>query len=130
MAHWSRWGIAKGGALRVGQSEKFGVRILEIQEPIVDINNISEFRDILEERVRETENSVILDLSLTNYIGSVGLGMVSLISIMLQKESRGFAVVVKTDEIRRLFDISGLHKVMMVVEDLEQAVEQLRHSSG
>lgn len=115
----------KGGAVKVGQFEKSGVRVLEIQEPIVDINNISEFRDVLEERVRETEAAVILDLSLTNYIGSVGLGMVSLISIMLQKENRGFAVVVKTDEIRRLFDISGLHKVMMVEEDLDKAVQKL-----
>jgi anti-anti-sigma factor len=121
---------SKGGALKVGQSERLGVRILEIQEPIVDINNISEFRDILEERVRETEGPVILDLSLTNYIGSVGLGMVSLISIMLQKESRGFAVVLKTDEIRRLFDISGLHKVMMVEEDLDHAVESLQKAAA
>lgn len=116
--------------MKVGQTERFGVRILEIQEPIVDINNISEFRDVLEERARETGGPVILDLSETNYIGSVGLGMVSLISIMLQKEGRGFAVVVKTDEIKRLFDISGLRKVMLVEEDLDMAVDKLRKAAA
>ncbi len=118
-------GTEWSGTLKVVQSEEFGVRILSLDEPIIDINNISEFRDVLEEKIREGEHPILLDISKTSYIGSVGLGMISLISIMLQKENRGFAVYVQTDEVKRLFEISGLSKVIFVSDDLESAVRKL-----
>lgn len=102
-----------------------GILVLTLKEPIVDINNISEFRDLLEERASESQRAFVLDLSETSYIGSVGLGMISLISIMLQKEDKGFGVVVTTDETRRVFEISGLKKVMHVFDSVEAAVEGL-----
>lgn len=101
------------------------VPVLRLLEPIVDINNIAEFRDLLEEKSREGRGHLVLDLSETSYVGSVGLGMISLISIMLEKEGRRFAVVVKTDEVRRVFQISGLHKVMLVAASVEEAAERL-----
>lgn len=111
--------------MKVEIEEREGVRVLSIQEPILDINNISDFRDLLEEKAQQGSGPVVLDFSGTNYIGSVGLGMVSLTSIMLQREGRGFAVVVRTPEIQRLFEISGLKKVMRVEEEVEVAVQAL-----
>ncbi len=101
------------------------VPVLRLLEPIVDINNISEFRDLLEEKAREGSGPLVLDLSETSYVGSVGLGMISLVSIMLEKEGRRFAVVARSEEVRRVFQISGLHKVMLVVGSLEDALSSL-----
>ena len=116
--------------MKVEIEERDGVRVIGVQEPILDINNISDFRDLLEEKAQEHDGPVVLDFSGTNYLGSVGLGMVSLTSIMLQDEGRGFAVVVRTPEIKRLFDISGLRKVIRVEEEVDAAVAALATTSG
>lgn len=105
------------------------IGILRLLEPIVDMNNIGDFRDLLEERAREGAGPMVLDLTETSYIGSVGLGMISLISIMLKKEERVFAVVVGADEVRRLFEISGLQKVMIVEDSIDSACKRAEESA-
>lgn len=102
-----------------------GLRILRPLDEVIDLNNIEEFRDLLEENARGCEDDVILDLGAVSYIGSVGLGMISLVGIMLGKEERGFVIVADRDDIVRLFHISGLYRVLKIVDGLDAARRHL-----
>ena len=102
-----------------------GYRIVSVGEETIDFANVSDFRDVLDENVKDYTGNVILDLSVVTYIGSVGLGLISLVSVMLDSEGRRFIVVCATDEVRRLFHISGLDRVMTVVETVESAQRRL-----
>lgn len=97
------------------------VRILRPLEDVIDLSNIEEFRDALEANSRESGAGLILDLCQVSYIGSVGLGMISLVGIMLEKEGRGFAIAADREEVLRLFTISGLCKVLRIVGTVGEA---------
>lgn len=92
-----------------------------ILDDVIDFNNITSFKDILDQHIKGRDESVILDLSEVAYIGSVGLGMISLTAVSLQEEDRSFVIVCRTDEVRRLFRISGLLRVLTVVESEKEA---------
>lgn len=90
-------------------------------DEVIDFNNITEFKELLDEYVKGRKESVILDLSEVSYIGSVGLGMISLVAVNLKEEDRHFVIVCRTDEVRRLFRISGLLRVLTVVDSETEA---------
>lgn len=102
-----------------------GLRILRPEEDVIDLNNIEDFRDFLEEHAKSCDDDVILDLGGISYIGSVGLGMISLVGIMLGKEKRAFVIVAERDDIVRLFHISGLYRVLKIVDGLDAARRHL-----
>jgi anti-anti-sigma factor len=92
-----------------------------ILDDVIDFNNITSFKDLLDQHIKGKEESVILDLSQVSYIGSVGLGMISLTAVSLKEECRPFAIICNTDEVRRLFRISGLLRVLTIVESEKEA---------
>ena len=92
-----------------------------ILDDVIDFNNITGFKDLLDQHINGREESVILDLSEVAYIGSVGLGMISLTAVSLKESDRPFVIVCRTDEVRRLFRISGLLRVLTVVESEKEA---------
>lgn len=92
-----------------------------ILDDVIDFNNITSFKDLLDQHIKEREESVILDLSEVSYIGSVGLGMISLTAVTLKEADRSFVIVCSTDEVRRLFRISGLMRVLTVVDSEKEA---------
>lgn len=96
-----------------------------ILDDVIDFNNITSFKDLLDQHIKGRDKSVILDLSEVSYIGSVGLGMISLTAVSLKEEDRAFVIVCRTDEVRRLFRISGLLRVITVVESEKEAYRVL-----
>ncbi len=92
-----------------------------ILDDIIDFNNITDFKDLLDQHIKDREEAVIIDLSEVSYIGSVGLGMISLTAVALKDEDRAFVIVCRTDEVRRLFRISGLMRVLTVVDSEKSA---------
>ncbi|MBI3891410.1 MAG: anti-sigma factor antagonist [Candidatus Wallbacteria bacterium] len=100
-------------------------RILLLKEKAIDVNNIAEFRDLLEKHATEGTGNIILGLDDVDYMGSVALGMISLASIMVDKRAGKFVVVCGKDSILKLFIVSGLYRVIRIVETLDAARQHL-----
>ena len=115
--------------MRVNIDNQDSYTVIAIKDEVIDFNNISDFRDVLDENAKGTEKNVILNLAGVNYIGSVGLGMISLVSVMLSKEKRELVVVCDTEEVKRLFHISGLYRVLKIVEELSAAERHFEQSA-
>jgi len=111
--------------MRVEINQQATFTTIAIKDEVIDFNNISDFRDVLDENAKGSEKHVVLNLSGVNYIGSVGLGMISLVSVMLNKENRQLVVVCDTEEVKRLFHISGLYRVLKIVEEVSAAERHL-----
>jgi anti-anti-sigma factor len=102
--------------------DKFSTYVqLCILDDVIDFNNITNFKDLLDQHIKGREGSVILDLSEVSYIGSVGLGMISLTAVTLKEQGRSLVIICCTDEVRRLFRISGLMRVLTVVDSEKEA---------
>ena len=114
--------------MRVKVEKQKGYTAIAIKDEVIDFNNISDFRDILDENAKAAKDHILLDLSGVNYIGSVGLGMISLVSVMLSKEKRRLIVVCDTEEVKRLFHISGLYRVLEVFQDRAAAEKEFEKS--
>jgi len=99
-----------------------------ILDDVIDFNNISDFKVLLDTKVKNREEAVVLDLSEVSYIGSVGLGMISLTAVALKEADRNLVIVCSTDEVRRLFKISGLMRVLTVVESEREAERVITES--
>jgi len=100
-------------------------RVIVVKDDTIDFSNISDFRDLLDESAKGAECHVILSLVGVNYIGSVGLGMISLIAVMLDKDGRQLVIVCDTEEVKRLFHISGLYRVLKIVDTLAAAEKHI-----
>ena len=111
--------------MRCEVTEHDDFRVIAIKDETIDFTNISDFRDVLDDNAKGCEGDVVLDLSGVSYVGSVGLGLISLLSVMLSKESRRFVVVCDTEEVKRLFHISGLARVLDVVDSVSSAARHL-----
>lgn len=96
-------------------------RFLLLKESSIDVNNIAEFRDLLEKHATEGAGSIVLGLDGVDYMGSVALGMISLASIMVDKRGGKFVVVCAKDPILKLFIVSGLYRVIRIMESLDAA---------
>ncbi len=99
--------------------------VIAVKDEVIDFNNISDFRDVLDENVKGRGKHIILDLTGVSYIGSVGLGMISLISVMLGKDDCKLVLVCDTEEVKRLFHISGLYRVLKIDDELASAEKYL-----
>jgi anti-sigma B factor antagonist len=96
-------------------------RVLLLKEKAIDVANIAEFRDLLEKHATEGTGNIVLGLDEVDYMGSVALGMISLASIMVDKRGGSFVVVCSKDPLLKLFIVSGLYRVLRIVESLEAA---------
>lgn len=103
-----------------------GLAVLRIQEPVLDLSNVAELRDLLEEKTRAHGGALVLDLSAASYVGSVGLGAISMAAIQMSKGGRRFGILVGTDEVRRIFRVSGLPKVIPVGDTIDELRARLR----
>ncbi len=100
-------------------------RILLVKERAIDVQNIAQFRDLLEKHATEGTGNIVLGLDDVNFLGSVALGMISLSSIMVDKRGGKFLILCSKDSILKLFIVSGLYRVIRIVNSLEEARLQM-----
>lgn len=105
---------------RVG--EAVVVRML----PSLDMSNSSEFKEWLKkECLKDGVKKIVLDFSGVKSIDSYALGIL----ISIQKglgDSGDLVIAAPNDSIKKIFDITSLNKILIVVDTLEEALEVKR----
>jgi stage II sporulation protein AA (anti-sigma F factor antagonist) len=106
-------------------TERNGSNLLVAIEGELDLETSAEFRTTVEEKLNQYEsiNHLILDLKNVNFIDSSGLGVIlGRFKRLSQIGGRVSAVNVST-QIRRIFELSGLLKIIGIYRDREQALD-------
>ncbi len=87
--------------------------ILRVCEDIL-VDNVEDFRRIVEGTVEAGEKIVYLDLSGLDYICSAGIGVIARAHRLLAKDGRKLVVTNPTEKVSRLFVVTRLDTVLHI----------------
>ena len=91
----------------------------------VDIANTQQVRDAALKLIAGGAKNLAVDLSATEYLDSAGLG--TLVGLLKRIKERGgrMAVAAPQPVVRRLFEITGLNRVLPVCDDVGAALKEV-----
>ena len=93
----------------------------------LDIDQAVRVREQLDKVIDAGTVRFVIDLSDVSYIDSTGLGMLVAVHKRLVTEQRFYVLTVPRASQRKVFEITGLSTVLIIVESLEDA---LTHING
>lgn len=102
---------------------KSTVLILKIKADIT-IYGIDKFKDALEQlKWREEKiNNIVLDLENVGFIDSMVLGVLTTFAKLVREDGGDIKLLSMNDQIKQLFDETGLSKTYEIYDDIQDAV--------
>jgi len=98
-----------------------GVLVIRVQDRRIDASRAPVLKEEITKRVDAGQTKLVLDLTLVEFIDSVGLG--ALVSCFKRIGSRGRLVIVGAKgAVSRLFSLTRMDKVFPLYPTLEEAV--------
>lgn len=95
----------------------------------VDLYSAPEFKERAVRVIREGAKCVLMDLSRVTFMDSTGLGV--LIGALKRCRAAGAdLILVVTDDIERLFELTGLDGAFTIYRSRDEALEKLALSRG
>ena len=107
--------------LEVNVSERDGRTILAVEGEI-DAYTAPKLQSALDETIPERATDVVVDLSQVGFLDSTGLGALVSGLNRAREHDGDLALVVATDRVRRIFEISSLTELFALHETLEAAL--------
>ena len=80
------------------------------------------------EAMRENIRNIVFDFSKVEFMDSSGIGLIIGRYKMADANGGAVAVCYMKDSLKRIFDISGLKKIIQVYKSVDEALSQLQHS--
>jgi anti-anti-sigma factor len=90
------------------------------------LNELEKLFSVLSDSV----NFVILDLGNTQYISAKALGIIAFYARIFQEKRGGLKLANMSENIKRIFDITGLLKVVEIFESQEAALANIGPQVG
>ena len=103
-----------------------GIVILNLKGR-VDATNSGQVHDRVMEKIKEGCNKMIINFSEVNYISSAGLRVLIFATKSLGKNSGAFAVCSLNENVRKIFETSGLVNLFTIHKDLETGINSLKN---
>ena len=120
--------LSKGGIFVVLTTEKQGHTLVVKIGGELDLSTSPKFREVVEEELMRDPylRHLILDFSETGFIDSSGLGVIlGRFKQVSQKSGKLLAIHVP-DHLLRVFELSGLMRIMEVFKSLEEALINIK----
>ena len=105
-----------------------GVVVLNLKGR-VDATNSNEVHEKISDEIKNGCDRMVVNFSDVNYISSAGLRVLIFATKSFSKNQGSFAICSLNDNIRKIFEISGLLSIFNIHEKTEDAVANLRTSS-
>lgn len=111
------------GLVQISQAQgRVPVTIFQLQDR-VNLGNFNELEDAAKEAYQNGMRDLVLDLSQTVSLTSIGIRAIVIIHKMLSKEGGGHMKVASpTSYIQEMLDISGVTQYIQVYNSVEEAV--------
>lgn len=99
-----------------------------LPEGRLDSVNAGEFQALVTGHIDAGEKSLIMDFSNLDYISSAGIRVVQLASETLGKSGGRFALCAMSENISRVFRISGFDRILDIADTLQDALASVPQS--
>ena len=115
----------KGGLRLYIETERIGSNLIVEIEGELDLETSPTFREAVDEKLNQYDSikHLILDLKKVSFIDSSGLGVILGRFKRLNQKGGKISAVNVSDQIKRIFQLSGLLKIMEIYEDRHSALE-------
>ncbi len=87
--------------------------------------NLSEIKNVIEERLEEDFKIYLLNMESCTYINSQGFGYIVDLHRRLKSERKKLAVSNLVPDVRKLFEITKVNMIIEVYKNEKEALEQL-----
>jgi anti-sigma B factor antagonist len=91
----------------------------------LDLYSADAFRAALDDALEEGVDRLAIDLSEVDFIDSVALGVLANAMKRLRTAGGGLAVITSKQEIVRVFEITGLDRMLVLASSLPEALSRL-----
>ncbi len=91
----------------------------------LDSSTAKDLEEALKQKLDAGEQTILMDMEELDYISSAGLRVVLLAAKRLRASDGRFALSALKGEIRQVFEISGLLRILTVFDSREEAVDAL-----
>ncbi len=115
--------------LKVDVERKDGIAVVKVEGEI-DLYTSSHFRNELHKLIDEGYNKLIISLDNVGYIDSTGLGILIGTLKRLKEVGGKLTVVCSSPQIKKVFTITGLVKILGLHENLQQAIDYIASEKG
>jgi anti-sigma B factor antagonist len=107
--------------MRLVEEARDGVLVVRVQDTRIDASRAPVFKDEITKRVEAGQTKLVLDLTLVEFIDSVGLG--ALVSCFKRVGGRGKLVIVGArGAVSRLFSLTRMDRVFPLYKSLDEAI--------
>ncbi|WP_432403408.1 STAS domain-containing protein [Wukongibacter sp. M2B1] len=89
----------------------------------VSFENHSEFKEIMLRNIHGDESIIIVDMENLTYLNSMGLGVIVKAYSQSKKQGKEFVISSLQDNIKKLFTITKLERIIRICESTEEAIE-------
>lgn len=89
------------------------------------VDNHTQFKDGMQVLIDAKEYALVLDLSDVTFIDSTGLGVMTAILRRVKQAGGNLILVNLQEEVKPIFEITGLKKIFTIVPTVEDALKQL-----
>ena len=106
------------------ETERIGSNLIVTISGELDLETSAAFRETVEEKLNHYDSikHLILDLQKVNFIDSSGLGVILGRFKRLNQQGGRLSAINVSDQIRRIFQLSGLLKIMDIYENRNRAL--------
>ena len=91
----------------------------------LDLYSADAFRTALDEALEDGATRLAIDLTSVDFIDSVALGVLANAMKRLRNAGGGLAVISGNPQIVRVFEITGLDRMLVLAPSLNEALERL-----
>lgn len=107
------------------ETERIGPNLIVQVDGELDLETSPVFREKVESKLNQYEmiKHLILDLKKVNFIDSSGLGAILGRFKRLSQQGGRVSAVNVSPQVRRIFELSGLLKIMKIYSDRQQALK-------
>lgn len=92
---------------------------------VIDVYSVSDFKNALIKSIATHHTRIVIDFSELDFIDSTGLGVL-VSAIKRERAVRGrLVLVITSDNIKRIFEITSLDRIISIYETIEDAFEDL-----
>ena len=108
------------------ETERIGANLLVELDGELDLETSPAFRAVVEEKLDQYDmiKHLILDLKKVNFIDSSGLGVILGRFKRLSQQGGKLSAINVSAQLRRVFELSGLLKIMDIYENRQQAIDR------
>jgi anti-sigma B factor antagonist len=92
----------------------------------LDVSNVAEAREAARKLLDDGSSRLVVDLARVTYMDSSGLGMLVGLLKRLKESGGAMAIAGPVPRVKRVFEITGLHQIFALCDDVTAALKEVR----